>query len=56
MTYDEIVADAKHELHMNKVYGRPTIDEIHDEFIELCVGGHMSVKKAEKVFESIVKE
>lgn len=56
MTFEEIVNDAKHELRMNKIYGRPTIDEIHDEFIELCVGGHMSTKKAEQVFESIVKE
>jgi len=56
MTIDEIVKDAKHELRMNHAYGHPTVDEIRNEFVELCVGGHMSVKRAERLFEQIVKE
>jgi len=56
MTRTEILDWAEHELRLNHAYGHPTVDEIRNEFVELCVGGHMSVKRAERLFEQIVKE
>ena len=56
MTRDEIKDWTKHELRFNRIYGHPTVDEIRTEAVTLMRGGGMSVKKAEKVFESIVKE
>ena len=56
MTIDDIKEYVEHELDMNSKYGHPTVDEIRTEAVDLMKAGGMSIKKAEKVFESIVKE
>ena len=56
MTRDEIKDWTKHELRFNKLYGHPTVDEIRSEFVTLMQGGGMPAKRAERLFEQIVKE